>query len=133
VVETMTVRLDLASAVCAGALLAAATSALAARVVVPPTKLDHITRSVRANDLKPTNCTGIDLRRVVAGSGTVRGSRDNDLVLASPASDSVDGQEGDDCLVAGGGNDVLTGGPGSDVCLGGPGSDAFSSCETTVD
>jgi hypothetical protein len=34
------------------------------------TKLDVITSPVRANDLKPTDCAGIDLQKLVVGSGT---------------------------------------------------------------
>jgi hemolysin type calcium-binding protein/peptidase S24-like protein len=132
-VKAMRVRLTLAPVVCIGALLAVVTSALTARILVPETKLDVITRPARANDLKPTACVGIDLQRLVVGSGTVQGSTANELILASPTSDRVLGRGGDDCLVAGGGNDVLTGGAGNDVCLGGPGTDAYSGCEITVD
>ena len=49
-----------------GAVLALVTSALTARVLVPETKLDVITRSARANDLKPTDCVGIALQGGVA-------------------------------------------------------------------
>jgi Ca2+-binding RTX toxin-like protein len=105
---------------------------LAASVFVPATKLDAITSLVRANDLKPTDCAGIDLQNLVVGSGTVRGSQANDLVLASPVSDHMLGKGGDDCLVGGGGNDELDGGPGTDACLGGPGTDVFVGCEITV-
>lgn len=129
----MRVRLILASVVCIGAVLALVTLALTAGVLVPETKLDAITRPARANDLKPTDCVGIDLQRLVVGSGTVQGSTANDLILASPTSDHVLGRGGDDCLVAGGGNDVFTGGAGNDVCLGGPGTDVYSGCEITVD
>jgi hypothetical protein len=129
----MRVRLILASIVCIGVLLAIATLALAASVLVPETKLDVITRPARANDLKPTECVGVDLQWLVVGSGTVQGSGANDLILASPTSDRLLGQGGDDCLVAGGGKDVLIGGAGNDVCLGGPGTDRYSDCERTVD
>ncbi|MGH8975152.1 MAG: hypothetical protein ACRD0C_18360 [Acidimicrobiia bacterium] len=129
----MRARLILAPIVCIGTLLAVVTSALTASVLVPETKLDTIIRPARANDLKPTDCVGIDLQRVVVGSGTVEGSIANELILASPISDRVLGRGGADCLVAGGGNDALTGGAGNDVCLGGPGADVFSGCETIVD
>jgi hemolysin type calcium-binding protein len=123
----------LAPVVCIRALLAVVTLALTANVPVPETKVDVITRPARPNDLKPTDCVGGDLQRLVVGSGTVEGSTANELILASPTSDHVLGRGGDDCLVAGGGNDVLTGGAGKDVCLGGPGTDAYSGCEITVD
>jgi hypothetical protein len=129
----MKVRLILAPVVCIGALLSAVTLALTATVLVPETKLDVITRPAGANDLKPIDCVGIDLQSLVVGSGTVRGTPANDLILASPTSDRVSGQGGNDCLVGGGGNDQLTGGAGKDVCLGGPGTDVYSGCETTVD
>lgn len=128
----MRVRLILASVVGIGALLAVVTLALTAGVLVPETRLDVITRPARANDLKPTECVGIDLQTLVVGSGTVQGSTANDLILAGPTSDRVLGRGGDDCLVAGGGDDVLTGGAGNDVCLGGPGTDGYSGCEVTA-
>jgi Ca2+-binding RTX toxin-like protein len=129
----MRVRLILAPVVGVGGLFAVVTSAMTAGVLVPETKLDVIIRPASTNDLKPSECVGIDLQRLVVGSGSVQGSRDNDLLLASPTSDRVLGQGGDDCLVAGGGDDVLTGGAGNDVCQGGPGTDVHSGCEATVD
>lgn len=87
---------------------------------------------ITANDLKPPECAGLNLTRVVGGSLVVDGNAENDLLLGSEHTDLMDGREGDDCIVGGPNDDSLTGGPGIDVCLGGGGTDTFLGCETEI-
>lgn len=87
---------------------------------------------ITANDLKPPECSALNLTRVVGGSLVVEGNSENDLVLGSDVVDLLDGREGDDCVVAGPGDDSLTGGLGTDVCIGGGGNDTFLGCETEI-
>lgn len=85
------------------------------------------------NDIKPPECAGITVTERVLGSGTLRGTAGNDLILGEDQADSLAGEAGDDCLAAGDGDDTLNGGRGFDVCVGGPGNDSFNnSCETQV-
>jgi Ca2+-binding RTX toxin-like protein len=101
-------------------LLFSAVTAIAAANTVPATLLDHRTLFANLNDLKPSACGGIFVTNLITGTGTIIGTAANDLVLASSTVDSIDGLDGDDCIVGGGENDI---------CLGGLGSDIFISCE----
>ncbi len=69
---------------------------------------------------------------LLQGSGRLRGTPLNDLLLGSASNDRIDGEEGDDCLVAGGGkNDRSYGGPGHDTCIGND-STQFDDCEVII-
>jgi Ca2+-binding RTX toxin-like protein len=102
---------------------------------VPTTSAGRDTESVTPNDLKPSECSGINLTNLVTGS---TGTSSNDLILGGDGADTIDGGGGSDCILGGGGDDTLLGGSGDDVLLGGPGtdtcdgqtgSDSFFSCE----
>jgi len=56
-------------------------------------------------------------------SGTVGGSRGNDLIFGGGEADFFFGIFGNDTLIGGGGNDHLHGGPGTDTLIGGGGND----------
>lgn len=103
--------------------------ALTATNTVASSRLGDTRRGVTANDLKPPQCAALDLSSVVAGSGTVDGTRENELVVGGPGDDRLRGRGGDDCLLGGGGDDRLQGNGGADVCIGGPGNDSYASCE----
>ena len=104
--------------------------ALTAANTVPESGLDFVTQPVTANQLKPADCSGLDLvNYITGGSGTTT----NDLVLGTSGSDSLSGSDGNDCLVAGSGDDELDGGNGTDICIGGDGTDSFTNCETQID
>ena len=95
----------------------------AGRVVAP----------IGVNDIKPPECRDITVTNRILGSGTLRGTADNDLILGEDQTDSLSGQGGDDCLAGGDGDDSFNGGTGLDVCVGGPGNDTFNNtCETQV-
>ena len=100
--------------------LLSAMTAIAATNTVPATLVEHRVLFADLNDLKPAACGGISVTNLITGSGTIVGTEASDLILASPAVDSIDGLGGDDCIVGGGENDT---------CLGGSGSDIFVSCE----
>jgi len=99
-------------------------AAFAAGMVIEPSTVDWDSRSVSANDLKPSACSSINLNQIVEGSGTFNGTANSDLILASVGDDTIDGGDGDDCILGGDGNDVCTGGAGNDI---------FVSCETVTD
>lgn len=88
--------------------------------------------TVTANDLKPEACSGLDLKYIVQGSGTITGTSENDLILGSSGNDVIDGQEGTDCILGNSGNDIIAGGKDTDVCVGGSGTDTFLNCETEI-
>lgn len=52
-----------------------------------------------------------------------RPTRGDDVIIGTPAADSVTAGRGDDVVCGRGGVDVLRGGPGADRLLGGPGAD----------
>lgn len=107
-------------------------SAYAAGISVPPTNIGNESVIVKAEDIKPDECSALYLTNIVSGSGIVTGTSGNDLIIGSSGADTIDGTGGDDCILGGGGDDSLTGGDGNDVCFGGPGTDSFSACETEI-
>jgi Ca2+-binding RTX toxin-like protein len=142
--------LRLASAGFVGLLLVAALSAVAASNTVPASLLSDTSRAITPNDLKPTQCAGINVSNLIVGTGqaTINGTNGNDLILGTSGNETINGRNGADCIVGGGGNDTLNGDNGNDVILGGPGADTinggngtddcwgvagttFSNCETT--
>ncbi len=97
-------------------------AAYAAGMVISPSSVDFISRTVTVDDLKPSACSGITLTNFVSGSGTITGTPANDLIFGSSGDDTINGGDGNDCIVGGG---------GTDVCNGEVGTDSFdSSCET---
>ncbi|MCJ7565938.1 MAG: hypothetical protein MUO58_00150 [Anaerolineales bacterium] len=128
-----------------------AASAFAAANSVPATRLDDDTLPITANDLKPSECAGINLTNIVVITGNGSGTNANDLILGSTGGDTLRGSDGDDCIVGGGGddsldgqkdndillgqdgNDSLRGSQDTDICDGGAGTDSgHSSCETEI-
>lgn len=106
-----------------------AVSAFAANLNVSDSDVAYLSRGVTANELKPAVCAQ-NLTNIVRGAGSITGTADSDLILASPGDDVIDGGGGDDCILAGAGNDTLDGGAGSDVCLGGGGTNTLTNCES---
>ena len=107
--------------------------ALTASTVVPSSQAGRSTKSITANDLKPSACSTLALNGVLTGSGTFNDSSQPHLVLGSAGADTIRGQGGDDCIVGGAGNDSIRGDGGTDVCIGGLGIDTFNmSCETQI-
>lgn len=106
--------------------------AFAASNTVPLTYLDDDSSPITANDLAPSECSGINLANVVIITGNGNGTSGNDLILGSAGDDSIRGLGGDDCIVSGGGDDWIHGGTGSDVCNGGTGNDTALQCETEL-
>jgi len=119
---------------------------------VPVTRVDKDSMGTTANDLKPSECSGINLTNIVDVGAGETGTSANDLILGTDKADAeIRGGDGDDCILGGkgnerqkidkvwspglygeGGNDVLIGGPGNnDHCDGGSGTDTYYSCETT--
>lgn len=96
-----------------------------------PSSVGEHQSTTTANDLKPSECSGITLVNKLVSSGTATGTADNDLMLGSSGVDMFDGAGGNDCIV--GGDDSLAGGPGTDTCYGGPGNDSFADdCENKI-
>ena len=102
-----------------------AASAVAAGNSIPSSRVDEASYSITANDLKPSQCAGINLTNIVTGSGNFNGTGANDLILGSAGADNIRGQGGDDCIVSGNGDDRLSGLGGADVLLGGGGDDTL--------
>ena len=93
-------------------------------------KLGDVSRVVNVNELKDPACNAITLTSVIVGN---TGNNQANLLLGSAAGTTMNGQQGNDCVMGGGGNDTLRGGAGTDVCIGGPGTDTFAAnCETRI-
>lgn len=112
-------------------LVAVVGTAMTAANSVPLSRVVDNTRTIGANDLKPSNCNGITLTSLVVGSGTVTGTGAAELILGGANADLMSGLGGNDCILGGGGVDTIDGGLGTDVCLGGPATDVIT-CETAV-
>ncbi|MGD2057327.1 MAG: hypothetical protein PVF85_09745 [Anaerolineales bacterium] len=104
--------------------------AVATSNTVPFTRLDDDSIPITANDIKPSECSSLNLSGVVFvtnGSGT----NGNDLILGSTAGDNIRGDDGDDCIVGGGGDDNLQGQRGNDIILGQGGNDSLRGNQDT--
>ena len=128
-------------------------SSIAASNTVNPSRADVDTLGITANQLKPSECSGINLTNIVSIDAGETGTGANDLILWTDKADAeIRGGAGDDCILGGKGNDrqkigkdwfpglygeegndVLIGGPGNmDMCEGGSGNDTFYTCETEL-
>lgn len=97
---------------------------------VPFTRLGDNSFNITANDLKPSECSSLNLTgTVVVSNGS--GTNGNDLILGSAAGDNIRGGDGDDCIVGGGGNDRLQGQRGNDIILGQDGNDSLRGNQNT--
>lgn len=112
-------------------LVANLATAMADANTVPPVNLGDQSQAVTANDLKPSECAGLNLTEIITGSGTITGTPGNDLIVGSPGADIIQGLGGNDCIVGRGGADTLDGGSGGDVCIGEGGIATFTDCEVT--
>jgi len=111
-----------------GLIAVSAASAFAAANSVPASRLDDDSFPITANDLKPSECAGLNLTTiVVAGNGTAG----NDLILGTAGNDTLRGSDGDDCIVGGGGDDTLDGQKGNDILLGQDGNDSLKGSQDT--
>jgi Ca2+-binding RTX toxin-like protein len=127
-------------------------SAFATSNIIYESGADDDSIGISPNELKPSQCSGLNLTNVVTGSGFIIGTNSNDLILGSASGDIIFARQGDDCVVSGAGNDIirgnndndyllagsgddnLRGNSGTDVCNGQSGSDSgHSSCETEID
>ena len=113
-------------------LVAVAGIAVTATNTVASSRADDVAQAMAVNNVKPSECAGITLARILTGSGAISDPNGNaSLILGSAAVDTINGANLSDCIVGGAGNDAINGGAGTDVCIGGPGTDTFSNCETT--
>jgi len=85
--------------------------------------LSHTSHPLTANQLKPAECNGIDLKNIVDLSQGDSATQGNDLILGTTGNDTINGKKGNDCIIGGGGNDEISGNRGDDVILGGDGDD----------
>ena len=135
-----------------GTLIFTVLTAVTASNTVPSTTADMDSRGISANELAPSQCSGINLTNVVDIGAGETGTSANDLILGTDKNDpEIRGGAGDDCILGGKGNetqkidkvwgpgifgeegdDVIIGGLGNkDHCDGGPGNDTYYSCEIT--
>lgn len=110
-------------------------TAVSATNIVSGSRADEVNNGISPNDLKPTECAGINVQNVIDFAGGEAPTGNNDLILGDEDVNVLHGLfhnlDGNDCIVGGAGNDgfwfILTlglaGGPGNDVILGGPGDD----------
>jgi Ca2+-binding RTX toxin-like protein len=98
-------------------------SAFAAANTVAVSSAEDTSFEISANDLKPSECSALNLTNIVTGSGNIQGSNGNDLILGSTSADKINAKKGGDCVLGGDGDDELGGGKEGDVLLGGPGND----------
>ncbi|MGB2895558.1 MAG: hypothetical protein WBB65_05265 [Anaerolineales bacterium] len=108
-----------------------AASAFAAANSLPASRLDEDSFPITANDLKPSECSSLNLTNIVVISGNGSGTNANDLILGSAGGDTLRGSDGDDCIVGGGGDDSLDGQKGNDVLLGQDGNDSLKGSQDT--
>ena len=98
-------------------------SAVAAGNSVPASRLGDSSRAITANSLKPSQCSSINVTKIVLCSGVFcSGDDSNDLILGTSGFNWITGGNGDDCIVGGG---------GLDICSGGGGNNVFVDCEIT--
>ena len=115
----------------AALVLSSIMSAMAASNSVPQSGLDEVSRSITVNELKPPHCDAITLTNLIAATGAISGTTENDMILGGSGADTISGEGGNDCIVGGGGNDTLYGNSGMDVCIGGSGNDILDdSCDS---
>jgi len=110
--------------------LVSAIGAVAASNTVQFTRLDDDSFSITANDLKPSECSSLNLTNIVVVSSGA-GTNANDLILGSVADDNIRGDDGNDCIVGGGGDDSLQGQRGNDILLGQDGNDSLRGNQET--
>jgi len=113
-------------------ILVSSVNAIAASNTVPPTNLGDWRTGISANTLKPAACATLNLTNIVVGSGHVKGTNGNDLIIGSAGNDNIDGGNGDDCILGGGGDDDISGGNGYNVCIGGPGNNTYAKCDVII-
>ena len=114
-------------------ILSAVLTAITATNIVPDSNLDDQQSVITANDLKPAECSSLNLTSIISGSGTIRGDNQNNLILGSSGIDQIDGRQGDDCILGGDGDDQIDGRNGYDICIGGGGNDTYFRCEGIID
>ncbi|MGB2965753.1 MAG: hypothetical protein WBB69_17395 [Anaerolineales bacterium] len=136
---------------CAFLVLISALIAVAASNTVAGSRADWDIKVVSANELKPSQCSGINLTNIVDIGAGETGTSANDLILGTDKADAeIRGGAGHDCILGGKGNerqkvgkdwgpgifgeegnDIIIGGPGNnDHCDGGSGTNTYYSCET---
>jgi hypothetical protein len=127
-------------------------SALAAANIVPPTSIgEYFGPAITPNDLKPPECSAINVDQITAGSGIINGTASNNLILGSAGPDTITasnqgsrwltncivggagndhiyGSKKDEIILGGPGDDYIDGGGGYDICYGGGGNDTFVNC-----
>lgn len=129
--------------------LLSALPAVTANNPVPVTYASDTTSAISADNLKPSECSGITLTAKITaspwtggaaaelivgtnGANTATGNGGDDCILGGAGIDALRGNGGNDVLIGGDGDDTLTGGAGTDVCYGGAGVDTFATCETQI-
>ena len=116
--------------------------ALSAANTVSSSKAGSVTSAITVNQLKPSECAGLNLTRlVVLANGDIPSDGQSELIIVSSGKDTIDnstavkpdcilGGDAKDTLYGGLGGDVLNGGPGNDQCWGGGGATTtFLNCE----
>lgn len=108
---------------------------LTATNTVSNSNAGEVIGAVDPNQLKPSECNGINIQNLVVLNNGDNPTNQNDLILGTIGQDIINGGNGDDCIIGGGGDDMLciwvfcfwglSGGNGNDVILGGPGNDAL--------
>ena len=112
---------------------------LTATNTVPVTSMGEYKATISPQTIIPA-CSGIDFNNKfnqlmfgTATGETINGGNGNDCIVGGGGNDTLNGGPGNDILLGGDGDDSLDGGPGSaDVCYGGCGTDTFNRCETVV-
>jgi hypothetical protein len=75
-------------------------AAFAASATVAPSSVGYQSSNFSVTNLKPAECT-VSVSSIVAGSGTINATAQNQLVLGSSSADTVSLQK-NDCFVGGG-------------------------------
>jgi len=110
-------------------ILISAGTALASANIVPETSIDEYNGpATTAEDLKPPECDPIFVDEITAGSGTINGTKSNNLILGSSTDDTINASNAGskwltNCILGGAGNDVINGSKKDEIILGGPGDD----------
>jgi Ca2+-binding RTX toxin-like protein len=96
---------------------------MAAANIVTGSKADDQSFPITPNDLKPRECSALNLTNLIIGSVNIQGTSQNDLILGSAIDDRVNAKQGNDCVFSGDGNDILRGMQNNDILIGGAGDD----------
>src|SRR5688572_15277087 len=77
----------------------AVVTALSSANVVPASRASDTQNPITANNLKPSECAGLNVTAKIAGSGTLTGTAAAELIVGGPGADTISGGGRGDCVL----------------------------------